>query len=259
VDHGEPRLAGGFRIQRRGRRSRAAQQPFALERLRVERHREGAEERTATASHGEAGIHQVIYLPARPTRAGRTVLALSPLELPSATFATLRLLAALSRLIPPPRVHRHRYHGVLAPNARLREQVIHLGRDNAATPADTLSLAGSEPHDASTARDADAADLPDSPQRAAARSRWARLLARIYEVFPLTCPDCGTDMRILAFVTAAEPRRRKKFERGSRIQPGVAERHTLLSDQTRLLMSDLMPSHVCLPGLHLQTTSRPIA
>jgi hypothetical protein len=29
---------------------------------------------------------------------------------------------------------------------------------------------------------------PDSPQRTAARSRWARLLARIYEVFPLLCP-----------------------------------------------------------------------
>jgi hypothetical protein len=50
-----------------------------------------------------------------------------------------------------------------------------------------------------------AADLPDSPHRAGARSRWAHLLARIYEVFPLTCPDCGPDMRILAFITAAEP------------------------------------------------------
>ncbi|CAN5839260.1 hypothetical protein BH23GEM9_BH23GEM9_03340 [soil metagenome] len=52
-----------------------------------------------------------------------------------------------------------------------------------------------------------AADLPDSPHRAAACSRWPRLLARIYEVFPLTCPGCGAgaDMRILAFITAAEP------------------------------------------------------
>jgi hypothetical protein len=56
-----------------------------------------------------------------------------------------------------------------------------------------------------TAGGDDAAGLPNSPQRAAARSRWARLLARIYEVFPLTCPDCGGDMRILAFITAAEP------------------------------------------------------
>jgi hypothetical protein len=172
-----------------------ARPPFALERHRIERRGDEAEERPATAAHGEAAIHQVIYLPARPTRDGRTVLALSPLE----------LLAALARLIPPPRVHRHRYHGVLAPNARLREQVIHLGRDDAAAPGDTASLPDGEPRDDGTARDADATDLPDSPQRAAARSRWARLLARIYEGFPLTCPDCGADMRILAFITAAEP------------------------------------------------------
>jgi hypothetical protein len=89
-----------------------ARPPFALERMRVERPGEGAGEHTATASHGDNGVRQVLYLPARPTRDGRTVLALTPLE----------FLAALSRLIPPPRVHRHRYHGVLAPSARLRER-----------------------------------------------------------------------------------------------------------------------------------------
>jgi hypothetical protein len=46
---------------------------------------------------------------------------------------------------------------------------------------------------------------PDAPQRTAARSRWARLLARIYEVFPLLCAECGVEMRILASITAAEP------------------------------------------------------
>ncbi len=29
------------------------------------------------------------------------------------------------------------------------------------------------------------------------------LLARIYEAFPLTCPQCGAEMRILAFITEA--------------------------------------------------------
>jgi hypothetical protein len=43
---------------------------------------------------------------------------------------------------------------------------------------------------------------------AAARSRWARLLARIYEVSPLRTPDCGSDMRLLAFLTDPEVRRR---------------------------------------------------
>jgi hypothetical protein len=54
-----------------------------------------------------------------------------------------------------------------------------LGSDDAEAPGGTDSLADGEPRDADTARDADDTDLPDSPQRAAARSRWARLLARI--------------------------------------------------------------------------------
>ena len=31
----------------------------------------------------------------------------------------------------------------------------------------------------------------------------ALLLARIYEVFPLLCPQCGAEMRIIAFITDA--------------------------------------------------------
>jgi hypothetical protein len=30
---------------------------------------------------------------------------------------------------------------------------------------------------------------------------WAALIARIYEVFPLSCPHCGGQMRIIAFIT----------------------------------------------------------
>ena len=30
---------------------------------------------------------------------------------------------------------------------------------------------------------------------------WAVLMARIYEVFPLLCPVCGGQMRIIAFIT----------------------------------------------------------
>jgi len=54
----------------------------------------------------------------RPTPDGRTVLALLPLE----------FLTALGRLIPPRRVHRHSYHGVLGPRTRLRVRVVGLGR-----------------------------------------------------------------------------------------------------------------------------------
>jgi len=33
------------------------------------------------------------------------------------------------------------------------------------------------------------------------RYAWALLLARIYEVLPLVCPNCGGAMRIIAFIT----------------------------------------------------------
>jgi hypothetical protein len=36
-----------------------------------------------------------------------------------------------------------------------------------------------------------------------ARYAWALLLASIYEVFPLVCPRCGGEMRIIAFITEA--------------------------------------------------------
>ncbi|MEX0891247.1 MAG: hypothetical protein WEB88_03680 [Gemmatimonadota bacterium] len=42
---------------------------------------------------------------------------------------------------------------------------------------------------------------PLDPARRAARSRWARLIARIYEVSPLTCPNWSAQMRILALLT----------------------------------------------------------
>ena len=33
-----------------------------------------------------------------------------------------------------------------------------------------------------------------------ARYLWAALIARIYAVLPLSCPQCGAEMRIIAFI-----------------------------------------------------------
>jgi hypothetical protein len=43
------------------------------------------------------------------------------------------------------------------------------------------------------------------------RSTWARLIAQVYEVDPLTCTRCGSPMRILAVIT--EPEEVKKILR----------------------------------------------
>ena len=35
----------------------------------------------------------------------------------------------------------------------------------------------------------------------ALRRSWAKLIKRIYEVDPLVCPSCGSDMKVIAFIT----------------------------------------------------------
>ena len=80
------------------------------------------------------------------------------------------------------------YHGVLAPNAKSRPQVVAFGSPEAPEPRGDAAPSGVPPE-------------PASAPASAARIRWAQLLARIYEVLPLLCPACGAQMRVLAFLT----------------------------------------------------------
>ncbi len=150
-----------------------ARPPFALERL----HAMGG---SASLSSPEA---RLLYRFPKPTPDGRTAILLSPLQ----------LLERIARFVPPPRMHRHRYHGVLAPNARARSAVIAIGRPKAESPP---------PVDPAPAQSLPALPDPEPVRRPSpARIRWAVLLARIYEVLPLLCPVCGGPVSILAFLT----------------------------------------------------------
>lgn len=97
----------------------------------------------------------------------------------------------LTPLVPPPRTHRHRYFGVLAPNSPLRAAV-------------TAMAAPVQP----------ATPEPVQPKRTA-RYVWAVLIARIYEVFPLLCPKCGGQMCLIAFITEGCRSRRFSITSGS--------------------------------------------
>jgi hypothetical protein len=46
-------------------------------------------------------------------------------------------------------------------------------------------------------------DPGTDPYRTPIVPAWALLLARICEVFPLLCPKCGAEMRMIAFITEA--------------------------------------------------------
>jgi len=152
-----------------------ARPPFALERL-----------------YAPGGIvslaspeSKLVYRLPKPAPDGRTELLLSPLQ----------LLERLARFVPPPRVHRHRYHGVLAPNAKLRAAVRYIGRP------DAEALATQRPPTSPSPRSQPSVDAEPTRATNPARIRWAVLLARIYEVLPLLCPACGGPMRVLSFIT----------------------------------------------------------
>lgn len=128
----------------------------------------------------EIDPEHLVYESVKPGPGGSVSLMLTPLE----------LIERLAALIPPPRRHRHRYYGVLAPNAPLRAAVTALAVPAAETPTIVAPIPAASP-----------AEAEDPIHRRAARYAWALLLARIYEAFPLACPRCGGEMRIVAFIT----------------------------------------------------------
>ena len=122
-----------------------ARPPFALEHLH-----------TLDAGH-------LIYHNPKPRPDSPRDLVLTPLE----------LIDKIAALIPPPRAHRHRYYGVLAPNSPLRTAVTALASMPVVAPLPVVATETEVP-----------------PRRAASHYLWAMLLARIYETLPLVCPIC---------------------------------------------------------------------
>lgn len=108
----------------------------------------------------------------------------------SITLDPLQRIDRLVVLIPPPRIHRHRYHGVLAPNARLRAAVT--ARANQAVEGIVAIPPVPEKRSEESA---------PARARSAAVRMWAALLAHIYQVFPLVCPNCKGERRLIAFLT----------------------------------------------------------
>ena len=126
------RPAGGERLLRY-----CARPPFALERLQ------------------QRDAEHLLYAASKPGPGDCGPQLLTPLQ----------LIDRLAALAPPPRVHRHRYYGVLAA----------AGATHPAPPAD------------------------EPIHRRAARYAWVLLLARIDEMLPLRCSKCGGAIRIIAW------------------------------------------------------------
>jgi hypothetical protein len=93
-----------------------------------------------------------------PWRDGTTHLVMSPLE----------FMQRLAALVPRPRLHLIRFHGVLAPNAKLRPLVVPQGPLVQEGPA----------AEAAAAAECEVETGPGRPNRIG----WARLLKRVFDI-----------------------------------------------------------------------------
>ena len=110
----------------------------------------------------------VVHELKRPFRDGTTQCLFEPLD----------FVARLAALVPRPRTHLVRYHGIFAPNARQRALVLN------------------RPH----ARRPSVGDEPKSPASRAAMT-WMQRLRRVYDIDISVCPHCGGALKVLAVIT----------------------------------------------------------
>ena len=105
-----------------------------------------------------------------PYRDGTTHIVMSLLE----------FMQRLAALVPRPRLNLIRFHGVLAPNAKLRSLIV---------PGAAVSVNDTED------------DLDNvAPHSPSAHMSWARLLKRVFDIDIEHCPHCGGNMKIIAAI-----------------------------------------------------------
>ena len=105
---------------------------------------------------------------------------------PSLAFEPTAFLERLAVLVPRPRINRVLCHGVLAPRAAWRAEVV---RRQAPVVAAVTSPAETLP-------------APTSPDHGSG-SRWANLMRRAFGFDVLACPRCGGRLRLIALLDAS--------------------------------------------------------
>jgi len=125
-----------------------------------------AEERLSTNDQGD-----VIYRFKKPWDDGTTAMKLTPME----------LMERLVALVPRPRVHLTRFHGVLAPHYKHRKQII------------------PKPPELKIVQDQEIIE-PKQLELKKKNIPWARLLARVFNIDVETCSKCGGRMKIIAAI-----------------------------------------------------------
>jgi hypothetical protein len=105
---------------------------------------------------------QVVLRLKSPYRDGTTHIVMHPQE----------FMQRLAALVPRPRLHLIRFHGVLAPHAKLRPAVV----------PDVVQPASNPVHEHTHCQ--------------GARMSWARLLKRVFDIDLAHCPQCGGEFTL---------------------------------------------------------------
>ncbi len=144
------------------------------------------------AAEDRRGLEQLCRYITRPAisnerlsvnRAGQVVLKLKTAWRDGTShhiMAPMEFMQRLAALVPRPRLHLIRFHGVLAPNAKLRKAVVPV-------PPTTAP--------------AHAHDCDHTPAASAkGRMRWAQLLKRVFDIDIEHCPHCGGQLKLIAAI-----------------------------------------------------------
>ena len=109
-------------------------------------------------------------------------------------FDPVEFLGRLAVLVPRPRINLILYHGVLAPRAAWRADVVRRRSSGEGGEAG-MTASATEP-----AREADPAE---TARRHTRGQTWASLMARTFGLDVLACPRCGGRLRLVALIEEA--------------------------------------------------------
>jgi len=124
---------------------------------------------------------QILYRAKHAARGAPRRLHLSPTQ----------FLGRIASLIPPPRSHLVRYHGVFAPHSKHREHIV---PSHAQFPKPTPAAPSSK-------EDNPSAQTPPPP---CSRLDWASLLRRVFAIDVNHCYRCGGRRQLLLMITEAK-------------------------------------------------------
>ena len=113
----------------------------------------------------------------KPFRNGTTHILFSPVD----------FLSKLAALVPRPRHNLVRYHGIFAPNSKMRKLIVPKSSKSAKRKDDSKTHKSVEE---ATSQDELIAPLS-----------WAQRLKRVFNIDITLCPICGATMRVIADIT----------------------------------------------------------